>query len=205
MPRGYKIRPSSRQQQSQSSGVSAPISVPVVGAPDGALKTQTGYFTPRQIEEIQRNPQNRVYGYEYDQVDRVLEPDEVSAMMTDANRMYSEIRTERPNADDKDIREYLIETHPEWKTPATHTYKRMFEYATSVKCNMGHLQFMISLKKEEQQTKMKDEDRMKKFNEYFYEKLDTGMTVEEYEAKMKEEDEREGKQTQFGISNAPSE
>jgi len=202
-PKGYKMP---RKTQASSVATSSqPISVPVVGAPDGALETQTSYFTNKQIEELQKNPQNRVYGYEYDQVDRVLPPIELESTLNEIRKAYEEIRSGSATAKDVDIRDYLLETNPQWKHLASHSHTKMFEYVTSMKCKMEYISFMCQLKQEEHQARMPEETRMRKFNDYFYEKLNTGMTVEEYEKKMKDEDDAEGVQTQFGVSTAPVE
>jgi len=179
------------------------VVVPVTGAPDGGLNTKTSYFTRDQIAKLQENSQNRVYEYEYDQTDNTLTPDQLEQIFREVRDAYLEIRQAKTMAKDVEIREFLMESNPVWKQIATHSHTKMFEYVTSSKFRMEHLVFLIHLKADEIRSNMIEETRMQKFNDYFHKELDTGMTVEEYQKKIKEQDEQEGQPTKFGLSMAP--
>jgi hypothetical protein len=183
---------------------------------NGNVKSETQYLTAEQVEKLQRDPQNRIYEYEYDQVNTVIPADQVWKMVQDIRTIYMDLCTNPSGTSDADIREYILtQENPAFRTFAIKTHTKLFEYVTSRNCNMDMVKFMIDLKNKETKTGMKDEHVKAELNQYLYQKLDTGLTVEEYQAKMKAEEEAaqgqgaeasdNGAPLKFGLSTAPEE
>lgn len=194
------IRTMSRHGRKSSTGPQNPLHT-------NGVKTTTSMFTKEQIDKLSQNPQNRVYDYEFDQVDKVLTPGEVRDIARDIRAAYMDIKQAKPSAPDSEIRAFLLVSNPEWTAFAQTSHMRIFDYLTTLGCIMEHLEFMLNLKIAEAETAMTEDKRMETFNNYFHKELDTGLTVEEYEKKMKDQDAQERAQSsanKFGKSTAPA-
>lgn len=185
---------------------------PLSDLPPG-VKVTTQCFSAEQIAKLQEDPQKRVYDYTYDHVsETTLAPGEVRAILQEVRKQYLEIKTSK--ASDDEIRKFLLAENPSWSTLPT-THPLFWQHTTMVTTNMANIFYLLDLK-EKQVTQGLSEDVCRDTLQTHMAKVhDTGLTLEEYKQKIKEEERAKGidpatlerafAPTDFAVSTAPVE
>lgn len=108
------------------------------------LDTRTEILSDKRLEELSNDPQNIVYQYEHDTVDRVKPASEVKMLIHQLRETYFAARAAAPARSDTAIRNDILETSALFRD-FEKTHPRFFDQCTDRDTTPEHMQSMFTM------------------------------------------------------------
>lgn len=156
-------------------------------------KQETTYLNQNQLEELAKDPTNRIYEYTYDDPTHQFTPQERQELMKEVHENYLALRQEHPEEKDDEIRERLYTSNETWKKFADN-HAKVFSTMTDREVpadHINHLRYMVYLRIEEAAGNIAPHMVQMMLQDYLVEKFKTGESLDSYKERLAEEEKAE--------------